>query len=142
MPRRKTPQEKKRESYDFDRRSTDEYPHATRRQRPQAKSLAKRSFRRKSNELVRVPEKLDEDSSATVHRLVRQVAWQRHGAPLAKHVDWTLEKRTLRFGWNCFKRPYSLKGRVQFRRIAITLIKGQTEKSAEIAGFFHDIMHG
>ncbi len=54
----------------------------------------------------------------------------------------TLARRIWRTAWNCFKNPYSPKGREKFKRVVISLMQGKTEQSAEIAQLFHDTIYG
>src|SRR5271170_667690 len=84
MPRKKTPQQKKKEAYQQERFSMDHNPHAARRNKPRDRAQEERRFRRKSNEVVRVPEKLaaSEDAEPIVDRRERGHSWHIGGGAI------------------------------------------------------------
>jgi hypothetical protein len=142
----KTPQQKKQEAYQQERFSMDHNPHAARRNKPRDRAQEERRLRRKSNELVRVPEKAaaSEDREPIVDPRERGRSWHIGGGtiPLEEKVKFLLARRIWRTAWNCFKRPYSPQGREKFKRIVISIMQGKTEQSAEIARLFHDMIYG
>lgn len=145
MRRFKTPQEKKRESYTLDRRSTDEYPHSSRRNRPRKKARGQRKYRRQSEQLLRTAKnRLDpDDARPELPNFLREGTWRKSGdISLAEKVNRGLDRRVWRIGWNCFKRGYSPAGRGRFKQIAIALIQGNSENSAKIAQHFNAIING
>src|SRR5271154_7191459 len=128
MPRRKTPQQKKKETYQQERFSMDHNPHAARRNKPQVRAQEERRFRRKSNEPFREPEKLaaSEDGKPIVDRHERWSSWHIGGSAitLEHKVKFSLSRRGWRTAWNCFKQPYSPEGREKFKRIVISVMQG------------------
>lgn len=86
-----------------------EYPHSARRKKPRERGQGERRLRRKSNELVRVPEKLaaQEDAKPVIDQRVRRTVWYfgKGKIPLIEKVQVVLERRVSRTAWNCFKNP-------------------------------------
>lgn len=146
MPRRKTPQQKKEAAYEHERFSMAEYPHSARRNKPRDRAQEERRFRRKSNELVRVPQKAasQEDLEPVLNRRIRGSNYLLGGPciSLREKVDATLELRIGRTAWNCFKDPYSPRGREKFKKILISVMRGRSDKSAALARMFQDLICG
>jgi len=72
MPRFKTPQQKKKDSYAHNRVKGGEYPHADRKNRPRVKAFGQRELRRISKQLatsgVRLPEHLESTQRQRIER--------------------------------------------------------------------------
>jgi hypothetical protein len=145
MPRRKTPQQKKKEAYEHERFSMAEYPHSARRNKPRDRAQEERRFRRKSNELVRVAEKTaaQEDLEQVLGRRLRGSNYLLGGPciSLREKVDAKLELRIGRTAWNCFKDPYSPRGRATFRKIVKAVVEGSSENSAALVRMFQDLIY-
>jgi hypothetical protein len=136
MPRRKITEQERQERISKD----------SRRNLSRDRALERRKLRRNANEVVRVPQKLDpqENDGPLLNAGERLTNWRRYGdaSRLDQHVKFTHSRRIWRTAWNCFKHPYSPKGREKFKRVLISVMQGQTEKSAAIARLFHETIYG
>ncbi len=107
MSRRKTPQEKKRDAYEKDVVSVEEYPKSKAIGRARAKAGANRAHRSKVKSLLsRVvdPDVVEDAGASAVHR---KKVWKTQVVPLGEAVQERLVQRRDRIGWNLFKHDYS-----------------------------------
>ena len=99
MKKRRTPQEKKKLSYERDRRNCyGESPHAARKSIPLRKTLRNRANRHHQNQQLNLPAQiLDQDSADALESLIHHQApkkWKKlPDAPLKEMIDWKLENR-------------------------------------------------
>jgi hypothetical protein len=138
LKRKRTPQEKKALSYEKDYIVEAEYPHLFRRSWPRKKRGVNRRERRKAQQqLTHLNLQHDEEDLAEVPaKPVRHRKIYRWGPiRLKEAVQYRLEGRARRVGWNFFKQPYSSqKHRVPFIAFLRTLLADtKSEHAREVA---------
>ncbi|HEY1337438.1 MAG TPA: hypothetical protein VGF59_08005 [Bryobacteraceae bacterium] len=127
---RKTPQQKKKESYEHDRVAGGEYPHADRKNRPLLKAAGNRALRRTAKQLL---ESQPEEAVQLPTRPGR--TWFKTSQGLATHLTETRQRRIEREAQNIFRRGYGPRTHACFRRVVLSWVEGRTEKSAALASF-------
>ena len=144
--KRKTPQDKKRLSYEKDTIRVAEYPHATRKSRPKRKAKAKRADRRKINQsLGEVAEEAntavegEADLEPVIEAPSKMVSWG--AVPLKESVAARLQGRKARVAWNYFKTDYQTEAHKEaFASFLDDIIQGHTEQSEELAAVYRMLL--
>jgi hypothetical protein len=146
--KRKSPQEKKAESYKKDRRLRAEYPHAFRRKWPKKKVRAERSYRRRMHQLlVKLRIRQDEDdiegfTSDSIRR-EKPLKWPGTAKPLGAFLEERRMERVQKIARNYFKHPYnSDKHREGFSDFLAEVTKDQGERGRELALAFEYLLFG
>ena len=126
---RKTPQQKKKESYAHDRVEHGN-PHADRRNRPLVKAAGNRVLRRTAKQLLGSQ---PEEGVQLPERPRR--TWFKTSVDLSRHLAKTRQARIEREAHNLFRRGYGPATHARFRQVVLSWIEGRTEKSAALASF-------
>jgi len=130
MGRPKAPQEKKRESYAYDRVQGQGCPHGTRRNRPEVKAL---NHRQKRRALSRAAE-----SEAEQNAIEKEIGC-RPGSdtdPLRERVEFKLDARVQREAHNIFRSGYSEENHARFRRVLGAWMQGRSRHLVNLARFY------
>lgn len=141
--RRKTPQEKKRNAYEKDVVSLEEYPKSKAVGRARAKAGANRAHRSKVKSLLSRAAVREDGEDGGVPDAQRKKVWKTQVVPLGEAVQARLVQRRDRIGWNFFKRSYSSElHREQFVAFLEPTVAGLTAESYEISLVFREIIDG
>lgn len=136
MARLKTPQQKKKESYEHDRVEGGEYPHADRKNRPRVKAFGQRELRRISKQLLAwKPEEVLQLPTRA------RWTWQKSGIRLPEHLEATKRQRIEREAHNIFRRGYSPATHARFRSVLQSWISGSSEYSSSVARFYLSVLN-
>ncbi len=136
MPRPKTPQQKKQESYAHDRIEHAEYPHAARKVRPRFKAAIKRKLRRTARQILASE---PEEVLQLPERPARK--WQKTSVPLTRHLAETRRRRIEFEAHNIFRSGYGPKTHARFRRVLESWMQGGSEQSAALAALYRTIFN-
>lgn len=143
MGRRKTPQEKKRNAYEKDVVSVEEYPKSKAIGRARAKAGANRAHRSEVKSLLSRAADREDVEDGGVPDAHRRKVWKTQVVPLGEAVQARLVRRRDRIGWNFFKRGYSSDlHRERFVAFLEPTVAGLTEESYEISLIFREIIDG
>ncbi len=136
MARRKTPQQKKEDSYAHDRVDGAEYPHAGRKNRPRFKARTKRQLRRAAKQILATQA---EDTVQIRERPKRK--WHKYTVSLSDHLAATQKKRVEREAHNIFRKGYGPATHARFRRVVESWIKSQSEHSLALADLYRKLLN-
>jgi len=138
MPR--DPEKKKRLSYERDRVTDAEYPHAHRKSGPRKKVSLHQWQRGRDRQVLSAVAHGDADLDAPLSdELSIKPKYEKviGTTPLGEVVTRKLDRRIKRAGWNFFKRPYqSEHDRQPFCAFVSALTEGASETSAAVAAQF------
>ena len=129
MGRSKTPQQKKREAYAYDRVQGRGCPHGLRRNHPDAKAL---NHRQKRHAVNRTAETEAEQSA--VEKSIGSTRGRTD--PLAERVQSKLNGRVAREAHNIFRSGYSEENHARFRRVLIAWMQGRSRHLSDLARFY------